>query len=198
MHWRVFPSYMRRLLITAALLLPIVSLEAQEQKPNRLDVLVQVLGKMPTPDKQANILKGMRDSLQGQRGIPEPKGWAELYAKLKDNPDEQVRNHAQALAVIFGGGAVMDDLRKLLADPAAPVEKKRQALDALVAQRDAGALDSLIQLATAPGPLREPALRGLAGFDDARIAPTLVKVYAGLDSTERRAAVQTLLARASG
>jgi putative heme-binding domain-containing protein len=187
---------MRPLLITVALFLPIVSLEAQQT--NRLDVLVQVLGKMPTPDKQANILKGMRDSLQGQRGIPEPKGWAELYAKLKDSPDEQVRNHAQALAVIFGGGAVMDDLRKLLADPAAPADKKRQALDSLVAQRDPGALDSLLQIVAAPGPLREPALRGLAGYDDARIAPTLVKGYGAFDSTERRAAVQTLLARASG
>jgi putative heme-binding domain-containing protein len=187
---------MRPLLITAAFLLPALSIEAQQA--NRLDVLVQVLGKMPTPDKQANILKGMRDSLQGQRGIPEPKGWAELYAKLKDSPDEQVRNHAQALAVIFGGGAAMDDMRKLLADPAAPVDKKRQALDALVAQRDAGALDSLLQIVAAPGPLREPALRGLAGYDDPRIAPAVVKGYAALDSIERRAAVQTLLARASG
>jgi hypothetical protein len=52
--------------------------------PNRLDILVQLLGRMAEdPSRQLNILKGMKASLQGQRGLPEPKGWMEIYAKLK-------------------------------------------------------------------------------------------------------------------
>src|SRR2546430_824473 len=132
------------------------------QNASRLDVLVQTLGKISSPAAQASILKGMRDSLQGQRGIPEPKGWPELYAKLKDSPDEQVRENAQAVAAIFGGGAALDEMRKKVLDPATPAEARRQALDSLVAQRDPGALDALLRLAVEPGPLREPALRGLA------------------------------------
>jgi putative heme-binding domain-containing protein len=162
------------------------------------DILVGVLAKTEDAAKQANILKGMRDSLQGQLGVPEPKGWAEVYAKLKGSPDENVRSHAQALAVIFGGGAAMDEMRGKLADPAAPHAERRRALDSLVAQRDAGALETLLKLAVEPGPLREPALRGLAGFDDGRIAPALTGAFQKLDTTERRAAIQTLLARASG
>lgn len=167
--------------------------------PNRLDILVQLLGRMAEdPSRQLNILKGMKASLQGQRGLPEPKGWTEIYAKLKDSPNAEVRAEAQAIAVIFGGGAAMGEMRTKLADAAAPLDQRRAALDALVAQRDAGALDTLLKLIGEASPLREPALRGLAGFDDPRVAATLTEAYAKLDSAERRAAVQTLLARAAG
>ncbi len=177
------------------------TLLAQEpaEKPSRHDILVQMLAKnADRPGLQNNILKGMKDSLQGQRGIPEPKGWADVYAKLKESPDAEVRANAQAIAVIFGGGAAMDEMRVRLADSAAPMDARRQALDALVAQRDAGALDVLLRLAIEASPLREPALRGLAGFDDPRIAPAITGAYLKLDSAERRAAVQTLLGRTSG
>jgi putative heme-binding domain-containing protein len=187
---------MRFRLLATALLTLSTSLHAQE--PGKLDLLVKTLGVLKSPAAQASILKGMRESLQGQRGIPEPKGWAELYPQLKQSPDEQVRSHAEALAVIFGGGGAMDDMRKRMLDAAAPVEQRKQALETLVGQRDAAALDGLLKLAAEPGPLREPALRGLAGYDDPRVATGLVALLPKLDSTERRAAVQTLLARTSG
>lgn len=168
------------------------------QETGRLDVLVSALGKIGEPATQASILKGMRESLQGQRGIPEPKGWPEVYAKLKESPDESVREQAQALAVIFGGGAALGEMRARLLDDTAPAEQRRQALDSLVAQRDPAALDGLLKLAVQAGPLREPAIRGLAGFDDPRIAPALVDAFAILSTPERLAAIQTLLARAAG
>lgn len=168
------------------------------QDAGRLDVLVSALGKIGDPAAQASILKGMRDSLQGQRGIPEPKGWAAVYAKLKESPDESVRAQAQALAVIFGGGAALGEMRARLLDATAPAEQRRQALDSLVAQRDQGALDALLKLSDRAGPLQEPAIRGLAGFDDPRVATTLVDAFAMLATAERRAAIQTLLARTAG
>ncbi len=171
---------------------------ASADEPTRLERLVTALGKMDQPVAQASLLKGVKDSLQGQRGIPAPKGWDEVAAKLKDSPDPDVRARVQEISVIFGGGAAMDEMRAKLADASAPLEARRQALDSLVAQRDAGALDALLKIAAEPGPLREPALRGLAGFDDARIAPLLIGQFAKLDTAERRAALQSLLARVSG
>jgi len=182
----------------SAIALLLVARLAFAQDAGRIDLLVQTLGKIESPAAQASILKGMHDSLQGQRGVPEPKGWAELYAKLQASPDEQIRARAQALAAIFGGSAALGEMRKALLDPAAPIAARRQSLDSLVAQRDAGSLDALLSLAAGPGPLREPALRGLAGFDDARVAPALFEVFPKLDSGERAAAVQTLLARVPG
>ncbi len=184
--------------IRTALFATVAVLAASAEEPSRLEMLVTTLGKMENPAVQASLLKGMKDSLQGQRGIPAPKGWEEIAAKLKASPDEAVRARVQELSVIFGGGAAMDEMRAKLADASAPVEARRQALDSLVAQRDAGALDALLKIASEPGALREPALRGLASFDDGRVAPLLVGLFAKLDTVERRAAMQTLLARATG
>jgi putative heme-binding domain-containing protein len=175
-----------------------LAVTATAQENSRLDVLVGVLGKIQAPGQQASILKGMRDSLQGQRGIAEPKGWTELYPKLKDSPDAAVREHAQALAVIFGGSGALDEMRKKLADANAPLDARKQALDALVAQRDAASLDALLALVAQPGPLREPALRGLTGYDDPRVAQTAAEAFSKFDSAEKRAAMQAMLARPSG
>ena len=171
---------------------------AQAQDNSKLDLLVTTLGKINAPTAQASILKGMRDSLQGQRGIAEPKGWTQLYAKLKGSPDANVREHAQALAVIFGGSGALDEMRKKLADANVPLDARRQALDALVAQRDAASLDALLALVAEPGPLREPALRGLTGYDDPRVAQAAADAFSKLDSAEKRAAMQAMLARPAG
>ena len=176
----------------------VLAVSASAQENSNLDRLVSVLGKISAPTAQASILKGMRDSLQGQRGIAEPKGWAEIYPKLKDSTEANVREHAQALAVIFGGSGALDEMRKKLADANAPLEARRQALDALVAQRDAASLDALLALVAQPGPLREPALHGLTGYDDPRVAQSAADAFSKLDSAEKRAAMQAMLARPGG
>jgi putative heme-binding domain-containing protein len=187
---------MKRTLPLIIALALVATTHAQENP--KLDLLVSTLAKISAPAAQASILKGMRDSLQGQRGLAEPKGWAELYPKLKDSADANVREHAQALAVIFGGSGALDEMRKKLADANAPLDTRRQALDVLVAQRDAGSLDALLKLIAEPSPLREPALRGMVGYDDPRVAQAAADVFPKLDTAEKRAAMQAMLARPSG
>ncbi len=186
------------MIIRRFFLLTVVASTLLAQEPGRLELLVQTLGKIESPAVQTNILRGMKESLQGQRGLAEPRGWSALYVKLKDSPDEAVRANAQALAVIFGGGGAADAMRGKLFDATVPVEQRQQALESLVAQRDAGSLAALLQLSTEASALRAPALRGLAAYDDVRVAGTITGIFAKLDAAERRAAVQTLLARASG
>jgi putative heme-binding domain-containing protein len=181
-----------------AVIASLTFINASAQDAARLELLVATAAKMDKAEVQASLLKGMKDSLSGQRGVAAPKGWAELAAKLKDSPDADVRARVQELSVIFGGGAAMDEMRAKLADAAAPFDTRKQALDSLVAQKDGGALDTILKLSAEAGPLREPALRGLAGFDDSRIAPMITAQFGALDSAERRAALQTLLARISG
>lgn len=182
-------SFTLVLLVTAAL-------HAQEPAaPNPLAILVRTLAKIEAPAVQVNILKGMNASLKGRRDAPAPEGWEMLYAKLKDSPDANVRQQAQSLAAIFGGGAVLGEMRKTLADPHAPAEARKSALDSLVSAKDTAAAPVLLDLLKAPGPLRAPAIRGLAGFDDPQIIPALVGGYAGFDSAEKRDVLNTLLVR---
>ena len=168
---------------------------AAPPKPDPLGILVRTLGKIEAPAVQINILKGMNASLKGKRGIPAPEGWEALYAKLKDSPDADVRQQAQALAAIFGGGAVLGEMRTTLADPKATPEARKAALDSLVSAKDAAAAPVLLDLLKSPHPLRAPAIRGLAGFDAPEIVPALVAGYPSFDSAEKRDVLNTLLVR---
>jgi putative heme-binding domain-containing protein len=172
-----------------------IPLHAQEPKPNPLNVLVRTLGKIENPEAQANILRGMNASLKGKRDVPAPDGWSALYEKLKTSPSDEVRQQAQALAAVFGGGAALDDFRKTLADATASPDARKAALDSLLAARDSATLPVLLDLAAKPGPLRAAALRGLAAYDDPKIAAALLAAYAGLSVEERRDAITTLATR---
>lgn len=167
----------------------------QDAAPNPLTVLVQTLGRIESPEAQANILRGMNASLKGRRGVVAPPAWAELYEKLRTSPSEDVRQQAQALAATFGGGGAIEEMRKTLGDPAATVDARKAALDSLLAAKDAATLPLLLSFVKQPGSLRALALRGLAGYDDAQIPAAILSSYKTLDSAEKRDAVNTLLAR---
>lgn len=168
---------------------------AQEPAPKALEMLLQTLGHIDNPDSQASILRGMNASLKGKHGLAAPAGWDALYEKLKTSPSEEVRGQAQALAVTFGGGAALGEMRKMLADNSADAKTRQAALESLLAAKDAETLPLLLDLAKQAGPLRAAALRGLAGFDDAQIAGVILGVFKNLDTTEKRDALNTLLAR---
>ncbi len=173
----------------------LTAVHAQEPAPSPLAILVKTLAKMENPAVQLNVLKGMNASLKGKRNLPVPAGWDELYAKLKESPNAEVRQQAQALAAIFGGGAALDEMRKNLADSQAAPDARKAALESLVAAKDAATLPILMELLKQPGALRAAAIRALAGFDGPQIAPALLGGYATFDSTEKRDALNTLLVR---
>ncbi|WP_165920155.1 family 16 glycoside hydrolase [Chthoniobacter flavus] len=170
-------------------------LQAQEAAPKALDVLLQTLSHIDNPDTQANILRGMNASLKGKHGLAAPASWDALYEKLKTSPNEEVRHEARALAVTFGGSAAMAEMRKILADDKADPKTREAALESLLAAKDPETLPLLLTLAKSAGPLRAPALRGLAIYEDAQITDVLLGVYQKLDTAEKRDALNTLLAR---
>lgn len=173
----------------------LLALGAEEAAPKALETLLQTLSHIENPDAQANILRGMNASLKGRHGLAAPAGWDALYEKLKASPNEEVRRQAQALAVTFGGGAALAEMRKTLADAAADGPARQAALDSLLAVKDAPTLPLLLELAKQPGPLRAPALRGLANYDDTQVSGVLLGIFSGLDTGEKRDALNTLLAR---
>ena len=181
----------------SALLVLAPALPAQDPTPapSPLAILVRTLGKMENPAVQLNILKGMNASLKGRHNVPAPPGWDELYARLKASSDAEVRQQAQSLAVIFGGGAALEEMRGMLGDATVATGSRQAALESLVAAKDAASLPLFMELLKQSGPLRAPAIRALAAFDDPRIAPALLGGFAGYDSAEKRDALNTLLVR---
>jgi putative heme-binding domain-containing protein len=168
------------------------------QPDSALGVLVRTLSNIENPETQANILRGMNASLAGKQGITAPEEWDAVYQKLMQSPDEEVRRQALALAAALGGMGALDSLRKTLADGEATPEAREAALGSLLAARDAATLPLLMELIAKPGPLRSPALRGLAGYDDPGIPAAIVAVFNDLETAARPDALSTLVGRPAG
>ncbi len=162
-----------------------------------LPTVIEALQKLDNSDpRRTHMLKGMVDALGG-RQLAMPKGWPELETKLADgtdNTDHVIRSMTQTLSVAFGSKTALASIRKTLADPGAPTEARKSALDTLVAVRDRDALPILQSLLTDES-LRSPALRGLAAFDDAKTASIILDGYASLSASDKRDALNTLASR---
>ncbi|WP_367872194.1 PVC-type heme-binding CxxCH protein [Luteolibacter sp. Populi] len=150
------------------------------------------------PAARGDILRGMLDGAKGRKRLPEPATWPAVYAKLRADTDEGIRQQARALSLIFGSSAALGELRAVLANSKAVPEARREALEALLVQRDLASLEALVKLAVEAGPLRLDALRALASYDDPRISGLLLDGYARCSAKEKSAALSTLVARPAG
>jgi putative heme-binding domain-containing protein len=182
-------------IVLAILAWPLLSPAQEAADP--LGTLVRTLAKIDNPTAQASILRGMQASLKGRTGLQEPAGWTDLFAKLKKSPNAEVRDLAQALGGTFGTGAVLDEMRRALADASVPMATRRAALETLGGKKDAASLPAVIELLKQPGELRTVALRTLAGYDDPRIAAAIIASFPALGSAEKREALNTLISRAA-
>jgi len=158
-------------------------------------MLVRVLAEHDDdPRLQLDVLKGMNAAMEGRRRVAAPAGWAAARDKLLRSPRADVRAQAQSLAVVFGDAVAFDLMRRTLADRAAPPVERRLALQSLVAAEDAKLVPVLQDLLDDPA-MREPALIGLAAFDEPRTAELIVSKYDTFDLPARRAALNTLAGR---
>jgi len=144
---------------------------------------------------RAAVLRGLLAAAKGRPVLPEPDGWPATYQKLGVDPDTAVRAQGRSLALIFGSSSALDETRALLANKTSSADSRREAMDALVARRDAAILTPLLGLANEPGPLRVHALRALASYDDPRVPKSLIAAYPSLKADEKSAALTTLVAR---
>lgn len=185
-------------LLTLCVVFGLAGTALPAQPDSTLGVLVRTLSNIENPETQANILRGMNASLEGKQGITAPEEWDAVYDKLMQSPDEEVRRQALALAATLGGKGALDSLRNTLADGEASAEGREFALDSLLAARDAATLPLLSELIAKPGPLRAPALRGLAGYDDPGIPAAIIAIFTELEAAERPDALNTLVGRPAG
>jgi putative heme-binding domain-containing protein len=163
-----------------------------------LEILVRTLSGIEDPETQANVLRGMNASLEGREGITPPPEWNALYEKLEKSSSAEVRRQTLALAATMGGAGALDSLRKTLADPGAAPEARESALGSLLAAKDRRTLPLLLDLVERPGPLRAPALRGLATFEDPELPARVIRLLGDLEAEEKGDALLTLVARPAG
>ena len=159
-----------------------------------LGPLVQLLGQIDDPQFHLDLLKGMRDGLRGRKSLPMPDGWKAVYPKLAASENEEVRQLAKVLALVFDDPSVLAQLRATVSDRGATVEARQAALDALLEKRVEGLTPLLFQLLNTEA-LRGTAIRGLANYPDDATPAELLERYETLDKNCREDAVATLAGR---
>ncbi len=162
--------------------------------PEAIALLVDELGRAPGTRERASLLTGIEESLRGRRQVAMPAAWPDVFRQLAADSDRRVRSRSLSLALTFGDPAARAALRQALADPAAPLAPRREALEALLQARDPSLASTLHGLVRDSG-LGGLAVRALSAYDDPATPDVLIKSYKSLGASERRDVLNTLAAR---
>lgn len=155
---------------------------------------VALLRKLDSEAARTTILRGMRDSLQGAKGLKVPDGWHQLYVELISRAVPDSRDLGDEIALAIGDTASLDALRLRVIDELAPVAARRSAMR-LLAQYKVPEFAKTLQALLDDAALRGTAIRALAGYPDANTPAALLKAYPKFTADEKADAVQTLAAR---
>lgn len=164
---------------------------ADDGGDDTIALLISVLKDTPDPAAQADMLKGMNEAMVGKRSVKMPAGWAELYPKLAQSKNDEVRKQAAQLSAVFGDAGTLEAMRKTALDTTKPADERAKALDSLIGKNDA-ALPALLQSLLKDPALSEASLKGLAGTDDAKTPAAILDAYPTLTLPAKRAAINTL------
>ncbi len=150
--------------------------------------------RLSTPEVGADLLAGTREGLRGRKSLKMPGGWAAVYAKVMEGPNPAAKEHAIALALIFGDPQALADLRKIAANASFPGKDRVAALESLIDKRVAD-LAPFLHDQLSDKLTRRAALKGLAAYADPGTPKRILAVYVELTSEEKQDAISALTAR---
>lgn len=161
-----------------------------------LDILVKGLGGVKTDVTKLTYLTAIRSALKGQRQVDAPAGWANVSLSLLKSGNAEVRLQATALGVTFGDSDALQAMRTQIEDTSADETARLIALQSLLDANDSGLVPTLKALLNVDGSLRVAAIKGMAQYKDATVAPALIATYTNLTAEQQRMALGTLCSRA--
>ncbi len=167
-----------------------------ERLGDTVNELVSRLAEGNDPAVQFDLLTGMTQALRGWRKAPVPAAWTNAAEKLTAAEDKRVQTLARELAVVFGDGRALDELRQIVGDGNAEPDSRKQALRTLVESRPDD-LPGLLAKLVGDRVLANEAVRGLAACDVAETPRLILDAYPRLDPEGRSIAVNTLVSRAA-
>lgn len=144
--------------------------------------------------RPAEVLRALHLAIGDESRLPLPRAWPAFHELVAKTGDAKLADAAMSLATIFGDARAFPKLRARLADPKATDEARRGALDTLARGGDVESLPAILALLDTPA-LRIDAIRALANYDDARVAPALTSRWAAFTRPERDEALTTLAGR---
>ncbi len=171
-------------------------LTALENKSALGHLVSQLLKDEAGPAVRRDLLDGMSEALAGRRSVAAPPRWSEVYRKLGQTGDAEVRARVNRLSVLFGDAQALATLTRLVGDTKADPTERTLALEVLLDRRGNN-LPALLRELLDDAALRSAALRGLAAFDDPQTPKLILARYAKLSESEKADALSTLASRVS-
>jgi putative membrane-bound dehydrogenase-like protein len=138
------------------------------------------------------VAEGLKDAVEGRRQLRRPERWEEIARKPVS--DATARDALDYVSLVFGDNVVFERLVATARDTTRAEAERRTALETLIQVPNPQLLPAL-QALLRDAALAEPALRGLALYDDPSSAPLVVELYPDLTDVQREAAVSLLAAR---
>jgi putative heme-binding domain-containing protein len=166
-----------------------------DEETNRLDSLVSVLLSMDNESVQINFLQGMASGLSGRRNVKAPKDWEALKEKLKKKNNQDLLKLINQLSQIFGDEGASRNALKVLRNNEAELNRRRDALKSLLAQRHVdvpAVLEGLLDQ-----PFRLDVIRAYATYDYPDAPGILLGRYGEFDTSAKRTVIETLASRKS-
>ena len=161
-----------------------------------LPAVVAALGGTKDAELQLLIMEEMMASFEGRVAIPMPEAWKATYEALIKSDEQDVRDRANQLAVLFGDQRVFGPMRGLLADPGQEIARRRQALDVLVKGQDKDTAEVLLSDAVlSNAELQSAAIKALSTLGNEQTPATLLDRYKSLSNGVRADAISTLVSR---
>ncbi|PHR98623.1 MAG: dehydrogenase [Blastopirellula sp.] len=161
--------------------------------PRPINSLIGWLAQANEAD-QLDVLTGMTAALQGWRKAPQPASWATLVRSINQGGNDQLKQMARDLSVVFGDGRALKELFLLVDDNSLPTSSRKDALDVLLAARADG-LQPVLKKWLTDRELGFAAIRGLAVIHDEELAKSLVENFDKLHHNGVDAALETLSSR---
>ena len=170
-----------------------------------LNRMVSAIEKTESIEVQETFLNAIQTALAGQRSTTKPEAWDVVYQRMMRTDNPKIKLQATSIAILFGDQKAISELRQIVNSIEQPVDRRLQALHALLAAKDPTLVATLLAIVTSSSDstsdtsmlLREAALRGLAQYDDPTIAAALLRMYPSLSTGDRRIAIATLCSRAN-
>jgi putative membrane-bound dehydrogenase-like protein len=188
----------RALALAANARLPLVTrfIARRATAAQAFDAVIAAIAAAPDAGLRRTLLEGFRDGLGafGRRELAAPAGWAALAARLASGGDAAIATLVRHISQLFGDPAATAAQLGLLRDPAAPIERRREALLGLARDAHRPALDAILAALGEPA-LRRDAIRALAEFEDERVSQRLLAGYAQWNAAEKAEAILALAIR---
>lgn len=143
---------------------------------------------------QRDLLGGLHAAFRGRRKVAMPAGWADMQEKLWESMDDEVREKALSLSLIFGDAKAADHLKSEAENAEYTTERRTRALQTLVEAKAEKLLGLLASLLTDEA-MRAPVLRALASEADGTVPGLILACYPKFSAADKEIAVATLSTR---